>query len=411
MINLVELFSGIGSQLKAVKNLGIEFNVLATVEWDIHAIIAYDLLHNGPQNNFKFKYNREQILLELSKYNFSSNGKTPFYEGKLERLKDDLLKSLYIAVKRTKNLVNILDVNHNNLPLGIDVMTYSFPCQDLSISGNWHGYNGGIDRHTNNRSNMLWQVERILQDLEKNDQRLPNFLLMENVNNILSKSHIENFNEWKNELERLGYINQVYTLNSNNFNSPQKRVRTYMISVLCDDENQKELVKYYFEKNNLSEMIYPQNYQMDDYLKLDYKNKIYLKEALINQPNNTISRKKIHDNNVHIFDGKQIAVESITTITTKQDRHPNSGVILVDFDNNKSNFRTLTPRECFLFMGFSEKDYNRILDGNFYINNRHDFFTNENLMRLAGNSIVVEVLEAIFVQINEINTRIFNRKF
>ena len=85
------------------------------------------------------------------------------------------------------------------------------------------------------------------------------------------------------------------------------------------------------------------------------------------------------------------------TVTTKQDRHPNSGVI--DFNSNrkgKSNFRYLSPRECFILMGFSESDYQRLIDNNFKTKKNTNFFTRDKLNRMAGNSICVNVLESIF---------------
>ena len=54
-------------------------------------------------------------------------------------------------------------------------MTYSFPCQDLSVGGAWHGNLTGINRDANNRSGLLWEVERILLDLYKNQKNLPRF--------------------------------------------------------------------------------------------------------------------------------------------------------------------------------------------------------------------------------------------
>ena len=48
--NIVELFSGIGSQARALKNIGIQINVQATCEWDIHAFIAYDAMHESIYN-------------------------------------------------------------------------------------------------------------------------------------------------------------------------------------------------------------------------------------------------------------------------------------------------------------------------------------------------------------------------
>ena len=45
--NIVELFSGIGSQAAALKNLGVKINTVGTSEWDVHAIVAYDMIHGG----------------------------------------------------------------------------------------------------------------------------------------------------------------------------------------------------------------------------------------------------------------------------------------------------------------------------------------------------------------------------
>ena len=78
------------------------------------------------------------------------------------------------------------------MPDDTDILTYSFPCQDLSIARAWHGSSGGIDRNANNRSSMLWQIERILKERKDKKLRLPRFLLMENVRNIQSKKHKDN---------------------------------------------------------------------------------------------------------------------------------------------------------------------------------------------------------------------------
>ena len=69
MLKVVEAFSGIGSQAKALENLYIDHEILYTVDWDINAIIAYDLIHNGKQNLAKYeKYNKDELLNILSKY-------------------------------------------------------------------------------------------------------------------------------------------------------------------------------------------------------------------------------------------------------------------------------------------------------------------------------------------------------
>src|SRR5699024_266897 len=133
-----------------------------------------------------------------------------------------------------------------------DILTYSFPCQDLSVSGHWHNQTLGIARDANNRSTLLWEIERLLIEYEASEKSLPRYLLMENVSNILSKKHIGNFREWLSFLESLGYYNQVYTLNAKDFGIPQTRVRTYLISVLVEDDiDKRQGEEDYFYLNSL----------------------------------------------------------------------------------------------------------------------------------------------------------------
>lgn len=74
--NIVELFSGIGSQARALKNIGININVQATCEWDMHAFIAYDAMHESYENLPEVeKMTKEQILEILKQYTLSNNGK------------------------------------------------------------------------------------------------------------------------------------------------------------------------------------------------------------------------------------------------------------------------------------------------------------------------------------------------
>lgn len=97
----------------------------------------------------------------------------------------------------------------------------------------------------------------------------------------------------------------------------------------------------------------------------------------------------------------------VSTLTTKQDRHPNSGNLRVNFDNNKANFRYLTPRECFILMGFSEEDYDKVISNNFHTKKNAKMFTRDNLIKMAGNSIAVNVLEAVFRQVVELDNRLY----
>jgi len=411
MLRLIETFSGIGSQLQALKNSNIEHSVEAIVEWEISAMYAYDIMHNGPQNIKKYRHHTKRSLVEkLKEYNLSNNGSSSMSNRSLLSMNMGQLKALLHSIERTNNFVDITRINALDLPTA-DILTYSFPCQDLSVSGNWHRNFGGINREANNRSTLLWEIERLLKEYVTYDKSLPRFLLMENVSNILSDKHIGNFREWQSFLESLGYTNQVYTLDARNFGIPQSRVRTYMISVLVKDKDQAESVSNYFLLNNLNQIrldsknIIP----ISNFLRLDYSNGKYRKEAIESTPSYTPSREKIYDNNLILaVDDKAKENVYARTITTKQDRNPNSGIIAynkIELVNHNKKYRNLTPRECFLLMGFSEQQFDSLMENNFKVIGRN-FLSVSRLIRLAGNSIVVPVLEALFNQINEINKQI-----
>ncbi|GAB6681938.1 DNA cytosine methyltransferase [Streptococcus uberis] len=100
------------------------------------------------------------------------------------------------------------------------------------------------------------------------------------------------------------------------------------------------------------------------------------------------------------------------TITTKQDRHPNSGVIAyysgTILTSSNILYRNLTPRECFLLMGFDEDQFDRLVESNFETKKGYRFLSTSKLLKMAGNSIVVPVLEEIFKQVIEIENLLKN---
>ena len=411
MIRVVELFSGIGSQAKAIRKVCSKrkekYKVLNTCEWDIHAIVAYDYIHNGFHlNKDVLNMSRNELLEQLSQFNLSGDGKVPLSNRTLNTFSDDYLIKVLSSVKNTNNLINIKDLKGEQLPADITIMTYSFPCQDLSNVGALHGYNKGIDRNANTRSGLLWEVERLL--LERNDKGLdlPKFLLLENVTTLEASRHKANFEEWQNRLTKLGYVNIVYKLYAPDFGIPQNRRRLLMLSVYVgSDDKFKEKVLLYKENHNLENKEYLDSLNIKektlaDFLKLDYTNKVYFEEAILSQPNNTPSRNTIWNKNSIIYSEEGKLNKIVQTITTKQDRHPNSGNLYFDYENNKkAKYRFLTPRECFLLMGFDEKDFDVLINNNFYARRGSLFFSRDKLYKLAGNSIVVNMLEAIFNQV------------
>lgn len=107
------------------------------------------------------------------------------------------------------------------------ILTYSFPCQDLSNAGLMQG----MEKGSGSRSGLLWEVERILLECKGLDC-LPQVLVMENVPGVIGANNLEPFNQWLNALERMGYTNYYKILNASDYGIPQNRRRCFMVSIL-----------------------------------------------------------------------------------------------------------------------------------------------------------------------------------
>lgn len=407
---VIETFSGIGAQAKALQriennNPNFKYNIAATVEWEIGAIYAYDIIHNGKQDLSKYdNYTKDDLLSLLKKNSISSDGKTPLSESSLKRMNTLQLKAILHSIENNNNFVDIKAVTADMLPEA-DLLTYSFPCQDLSISSYWHKNFSGITKGSNNRSSLLWEIERILQEYEKYGKKKPRYLLMENVTAIQSTLHNDNFLLWQDELEGLGYKSFPVDLNARNFGVPQNRRRTYMLSILCED-HLNEIISFMSHSNLYPKYRYP---SLEGFLCLDYENPTYRMEAEASTPNKTPSRDTIHAGSIKLAIGDEVTEKIARTITTKQDRYPNAGIVIhnLDLGSKKSLYRNLTPRETFLLMGFDESDFNLLVENNISISKNRKILSDSKLLKLAGNSIVVNVLEHIFKNIIQIENTIF----
>lgn len=407
--NLVEFFSGIGSQARALKNLEVNFNTLGTCEWDIHAFIAYDAIHNSPDIDEDIsKMEKSDLLGILKDYTLSNNGKEAMEYSMLKTYSAETLRYIYSGIKKSNNYVDINSLHGECMPDNIDVLTYSFPCQDLSNVGAFHGYSKGIDKGSGSRSSLLWQVGRILSEMNDAGKTLPRFLLMENVPTLLSKRHFANFSSWINELASLGYYSKYFQLNAVDFGLPQNRPRLLMLSVYCgDDIRLLEKIKEFLADIDETAVIdsyhkspFYKRKNVKDLLRIDYSTGHIFDEAVECTPNDTPSRRKIWDENPQIIlpDGSlNPDIKYIRTITTKQDRNPNSGNLYFDTKiEGRSKFRYLTPRECLLFMGFNNMDFIHIKKRNVEMHKGDYLFSRDKIIRMAGNSIPVKLLEGMF---------------
>ncbi len=421
MYNVVELFSGIGSQIKAMKNLDMTIGDSYTCEWDLHAIIAYDAIHRSTEIPFDLLcLRKDDLLKKLSEWTLSAEGKEAASETVIRNLSPNVLRRLYSSILGTNNYVDINKLKGASIPENIDIMTYSFPCQDLSNVGAFHGYTKGIDKDSGSRSSLLWQVGRILEEMKEEEKHLPRFLLMENVTALMQGRHLENFKMWISDLEKLGYISKYYSLNALDFGLPQNRPRLLMISAFVgEDAVLKEKVFDFFERKTEETIIdeykkspFYRKMTIADLLRNNYSDPQQFEEACECTPNDTPSRMKIWEDNPQlVLRDNQINpnYQIVRTITTKQDRNPNSGNLWFDSGiEGKAKFRYLTPRECMLFMGFTDDDYNRLQKRNPEIKSGSRLFSRDKIIRMAGNSIPVKLLEGVVLQIKKLDEEVFN---
>lgn len=175
-IRLIELFAGIGSQAMALRNIGADFEHHKAIEFDRFAIDSYNAIHG-----------------------------TEFETTDITEIKGD-------------------DLDITDTDKYCYILTYSFPCQDLSLAGNRQG----MSRDSGTRSGLLWEVERLINELEE----LPQVLLMENVPQVISQANIADFHKWQKFLEEKGYSNYTDTLNAKDYGVAQNRNRTFMVSIL-----------------------------------------------------------------------------------------------------------------------------------------------------------------------------------
>ncbi len=362
-LRVFEAFAGIGAQATALERLGIDYKIVGISDWFTDAIICYDAIHGKDEERPDIP-NKDKQLEYLNQFEFSRDSMRP---SSIDRLDKEYLEKLYIANRRSKNMGSITKVKGCDMP-EFDLLVYSFPCQDLSTGGKCLGMKKG----SGTRSGLLWEIERILSELNEL-KRLPEYLLLENVKTILADSNKADLDQWLVFLETLGYKNdECMLLNALDFGVPQDRERAFIVSHLGKKlDVQNKIVKK------------PHEYSFYDFFKNDYSIEKYKNEADIAQLNGTPSRMVMWDIN-----RRHPITEDTTigTITCNMDRTHCCG--LFEYTGKLGNtFRRPTIREAFLFMGFTEEEYERTL----YLE-----FSYRKMNKLIGNSIVVNVLEEIF---------------
>lgn len=307
-IKLLSLFSGIGAFEEALKNLEYDYELINYCEYIPNIAKAYSIIHNEPIS---------------------------------------------------KNLGDIRSVDETKLP-DFNLMTYGFPCQDISSLGDQKGF---FDKDGNlTRSGLFFDAMRIAK------HKKPKFMIAENVKNLVSKKMIHNFNKMIQLLEEIGYNTYVKVLNSKDYGIPHSRNRVFLVSIRKDIDLEFEFpapikleksAKYFYEKGDIS---------LKYYLSED-QSRYYSEERL---------KKKYSSVNSDI----------IVCMTTKH------GVKTTpqNFIKDEKGYRIFTESEFFALQGF-DREYGSFL--------KERGFSTSSIGFMCGNSITVNVVQSILKNLYE----------
>ena len=394
-IRLIELFAGVGSQAMALRDLGADYESYRVVEFDKYAIKSYNAIHG---TNFP--------TLDI---------------------RDIHCEDLGIVDKQ--NVTYLL--------------TYSFPCQDLSKAGKQRGMTKG----SGTRSGLLWEVERILNECKEKDS-LPQVLLMENVPDVIGTKNYEDFMKWYAALENMGYQSYYKVLNAKNYGIPQNRERCFMVSILgeynytfprqiplklrLNDMLEESVDEKYYISNSKIESLLTTNFNCSKFENVvqdkdgisstlcarDYKDPKCVvvgktKLSTFEQANRVYDPLGLSPTIMAVETGAKQPKVAVKENTKKgyaiaydgdgvyiNRPHQKRGVVqkgmiqtLKTSCNDvgvvcENKIRKLTPLECWRLMGFTDEDFKKAQKVN----------SNTQLYKQAGNSIVKQVLMAIFKQ-------------
>lgn len=346
-LRVFEAFAGVGSQSMALRNLGIDFEVVGISEVDRYALLSYDAIHNE-QNEINIP-SKEGILKELNDkhvgYNFS-NGKSEIPKNKKK------LEELYQAHIRSKNFGDIRLINPKDLPQ-MDLFTYSFPCKCISLAG----HQEGLEEGSGTQSSLVWECFKIIE------YHKPKYLLMENVKNLVGRKFKPQFDIICQKLEELGYNNYWSVMNGKDFNVPQNRERVMMISIRKD-----------IDKGYKLPIGTPLNKTIFDVLENNIESKYYLSDVCIEKMKRFMPSGEV--------------TEYVCPTLTTELAHSTGKNLYPKLCKILGEYRRLTPLECWRLMGYSDED--------FYKAKNIGGLSDTKLYERSARGIVVPMLEEIF---------------
>ena len=216
-MKVLSLFSGIGAFEKALDRLNIDYELVAFSEIDKYATKSYCAIH---------------------------------------------------GVDESMNLGDITKVDENSLPKDIDLITYGFPCQDISLAGKQKGL--FHDDGSKTRSGLFFEALRIIEATK------PKIAIAENVKNLTGKKFKEQFELVLKSLEEVGYSNYWKVLNAKDYGIPQNRERVFIISIRKDIDKGYEFPEPFPLQLRLKDML---DDEVDEKFYLDSTKEYFIKHS------------------------------------------------------------------------------------------------------------------------------------
>lgn len=259
--------------------------------------------------------------------------------------------------------------------MNTDLLVHGSPCQDWSKNG--------LNNINTGRSILY---ERTLEIIKGELQPRPKKVVWENVPNLLSDRHRYHFEHYLSEMESYGYTNHYKILNAKDYGLPQNRERVFTVSLL--DNNEFAFPKPFELTKSLRDYIDfetdPGEYQISE----NEQSLFFNRDGKLFIHSNT----KLGYQEVEEFDS--INVE-FPTSKTRRGRVGKQVVQTITTGANHTVYydgivRRITAKEYFRLMGYDDQDYYNVKESG---------ITDRQITKLAGNSIAVPVLEAIFKEL------------
>ncbi len=224
-IKMIEIFSGIGAQAKALDTLPIPHEVVATMDVEKDAILSYAAMRydlDKEIENYDFP-SKEDMVSELQQKNIGFDFQKSKHTITI-KTNENKVKQYYIADKLSKNLGDVSLCKE--LPY-VDIIFHSSPCQSFSCAGKGEGGDEG----SGTTSSLMWESLRLI------GTSMPQFIVWENVAAVLSGKHRHNFIKYLERLSEMGYESAFELLNSKNYGVPQNRLRIFCVSRKIKNES------------------------------------------------------------------------------------------------------------------------------------------------------------------------------